>query len=115
MPPNCYMAQITTDQAGKVFSWHARDRSTDAHLQAMVWDRSTGKTYTFPKKSGYTLDESHVDGGGKYVIITYSNHMTAMWDFRAGTSDWFTMSSPNDDTGGHFAFGSDFMVNSDQY
>lgn len=114
-PSTTYITQLTTDTAGRVFSFHTRDRVTGAHLQPAVWDRTTNLTYVFPKKTGYTLDESKVDKAGKYAMINYDDRTTVLWDFRAGTTNWFYPDSANDDVGGHFDVGLDFIVNSDIY
>jgi len=111
IPSNAYVAQLSADADGRVFSFHTRDRTTEAHLQAMVWDRTADKTYVLPSKSGYVLDESEVDKNGTYVFVAYGDRTGALWDFRAGTASSF--SGPNDDIGGHYDLGAAFMVNSD--
>jgi hypothetical protein len=115
LPSGTYIAQLSVDNDGRIFSFHTRDRATDKHLQAIVWDRSLNKTFKLPARSGYTIDETHVDKNGKYSFVAYNNATSLMWDFRGAKKTYFTQDSRTDDMGGHYDFGSDFVVNSDIY
>lgn len=106
-----YLAQLQVSADDNVFTFHARNPSTDAHLDAVVFDRQASKTRVFDRQ-GFSIDETGVDKLGDTVLIYGTDGTFKLWDFRGGRVSSFGMDE-NDMPGGHMDLGRLRMVNSD--
>jgi len=113
IPSTNYVFGLTTDINANVFSFFTRDRNSGKPQQAYVWVRNTNKLYKFPVYP-HVFNESKVDKMGIHVMVNYSDNTMALWTPTTGATTWFTYGNLNDDVGGHFDIGQDFIVNSDQ-
>jgi len=112
VPSTTYIFGLTTDLSANVFSFFTRDRVTNKPQQAYVWVRNINKLYKFPIYP-HVLNESKIDKNGVHAMVNYDDGTMALWTFSTGSTQWFTVNNLNDDVGGHYDMGQDFIVNSD--
>ncbi|MBI5479310.1 MAG: hypothetical protein HY906_10665, partial [Deltaproteobacteria bacterium] len=109
-----YLTQLQMSGDDDVFTFHSRDPSSGAKIDAVVYVRSTDETLVYDRQ-GRTIDETDVDELGRYVMVVggYADPGFRVWDFRAGTVDWFQWNNFDDGAGGHVEMGRTLFVNGD--
>ena len=113
--PNRTVQHLTVSDNNDVYSVYTRDRTTGAAKDVLVWERSLDKVRIFPRPIGKVVNEAHVSRDGARVMVNFENEDVALWDFRSGGVTWMHRGNAEDNIGGHFDIGRDFIANSDAY
>jgi hypothetical protein len=110
--PGVTVSQLHVSDNADVYTFHTKD-SNGVRKDAVVWVKSSNRTYVFPRPSTWVVNETNLSKDGKTAMINWQNGAVTIWNYAAGTYKNYLLSDLTANVSGHFDMGADHIVNSD--